>query len=252
MNPMFSGHGLRTRRRSTIELDNDAPDVLQVSRVCAGYDLSGALRRLLYCPVRTRCGAHRLQRRREVDGGPDGERSRVRDLGHRVLRRSRRHNKSGMADRQNGHCACGGGAGGVCQPYGRGESRTGVPSAGWATRCSLANLQRAFEALPLSSASDDAKAGTLSGGQQRLLAKVLVVPPKLLVADELCLGLAPIVIDAVYNGLREINKSGTALLLVEQQVDRALELAIGTRTRPGERSRTRVRRRGLSRLLSTH
>ena len=46
--------------------------------------------------------------------------------------------------------------------------------------------------------------GTLSGGQQRLLslAKVLVVPPKLLVADELSLGLAPVVVDAVYEGLR--------------------------------------------------
>ena len=94
-------------------------------------------------------------------------------------------------------------------------------------RAVLANLQRAFEAFPVLGERRRQKAGTLSGGQQRLLslAKVLVVPPKLLVADELCLGLAPIVIDAVYNGLREINKSGTALLLVEQQVDRALELA---------------------------
>jgi branched-chain amino acid transport system ATP-binding protein len=69
--------------------------------------------------------------------------------------------------------------------------------------------------------------GTLSGGQQRLLslAKVLVVPPRVLVADELSLGLAPVVIEAVYNGLREINRAGTALLVVEQQVDRALDLA---------------------------
>jgi ABC-type branched-subunit amino acid transport system ATPase component len=57
------------------------------------------------------------------------------------------------------------------------------------------------------------------------LAKVLVVPPRILVADELSLGLAPVVVDAVYDGLREINRAGTALLVVEQQVDRALGLA---------------------------
>ena len=69
--------------------------------------------------------------------------------------------------------------------------------------------------------------GTLSGGQQRLLslAKVLVVPSKVLVADELSLGLAPVVVDAVYEGLREINGNGTALVVVEQQINRALQLA---------------------------
>ena len=70
-------------------------------------------------------------------------------------------------------------------------------------------------------------AGTLSGGQQRLLslAKVLVVPPKVLVADELSLGLAPVVVDTVYEGLREINRNGTALVVVEQQIHRVLRLA---------------------------
>ena len=70
-------------------------------------------------------------------------------------------------------------------------------------------------------------AGTLSGGQQRLLslAKVLVVPPQILVADELSLGLAPVVVDAVYDGLVEINRNGTALVVVEQQVGRVLSLA---------------------------
>jgi branched-chain amino acid transport system ATP-binding protein len=57
------------------------------------------------------------------------------------------------------------------------------------------------------------------------LAKVLVVPPKVLIADELSLGLAPVVIDSVYDGLREINRNGTALVVVEQQVSRVLELA---------------------------
>ena len=49
--------------------------------------------------------------------------------------------------------------------------------------------------------------------------------PDLLVADEISLGLAPVMIDAVYDGLRRINDAGTALLIVEQQVDRVLEIA---------------------------
>ncbi|HUA96413.1 MAG TPA: ABC transporter ATP-binding protein, partial [Acidimicrobiales bacterium] len=88
-------------------------------------------------------------------------------------------------------------------------------------------LTRAYEAFPVLGERRRQRGGTLSGGQQRLLslAKVLVVPPQLLVADELSLGLAPVVVDAVYEGLREINRAGTALLVVEQQVDRVLALA---------------------------
>ena len=97
-----------------------------------------------------------------------------------------------------------------------------------AGRSSLAaNLASAYEAFPILGERRKQAAGTLSGGQQRLLslAKVLVVPPKLLVADELSLGLAPVVVDAVYDGLKAINRNGTAMLVVEQQVDRVLKLA---------------------------
>jgi branched-chain amino acid transport system ATP-binding protein len=89
------------------------------------------------------------------------------------------------------------------------------------------NLDRAYTAFPILGERRRQAAGTLSGGQQRILslAKVLVVPPKVLVADELSLGLAPVVVDAVYEGLVEINRNGTALIVVEQQVHRALELA---------------------------
>jgi branched-chain amino acid transport system ATP-binding protein len=89
------------------------------------------------------------------------------------------------------------------------------------------SLERAYQAFPVLGERRKQAGGTLSGGQQRLLslAKVLVVPPRVLVADELSLGLAPVVIEAVYNGLRAINRAGTALLVVEQQVDRALDLA---------------------------
>ena len=70
-------------------------------------------------------------------------------------------------------------------------------------------------------------AGTLSGGEQRMLslARVLVEQPRLLVADELSLGLAPIVIDEVYRTLETIRDAGTTLLLVEQHVHHALAIA---------------------------
>jgi branched-chain amino acid transport system ATP-binding protein len=88
-------------------------------------------------------------------------------------------------------------------------------------------LDRAYEAFPVLSERRKQMAGTLSGGQQRILslAKVLAAPPALLVVDELSLGLAPVVVDAVYDGLATIHAQGCALLIVEQQVDRALDLA---------------------------
>jgi branched-chain amino acid transport system ATP-binding protein len=89
------------------------------------------------------------------------------------------------------------------------------------------NLERAYTAFPILGERRRQMGGNLSGGQQRLLslAKVLVVPPKVLVADELSLGLAPVVIDQVYEGLEQINRNGTAVIVVEQQVNRVLKLA---------------------------
>ncbi len=88
-------------------------------------------------------------------------------------------------------------------------------------------LAQTYESFPVLGERRKQLAGTLSGGQQRLLslAKVLSAPPRLLVADELSLGLAPVVIEQVYDNLRRINAAGTALLVVEQQVDRCLEFA---------------------------
>jgi branched-chain amino acid transport system ATP-binding protein len=90
-----------------------------------------------------------------------------------------------------------------------------------------AGLERAYEAFPLLAVRRRQMAGTLSGGEQRMLslAGVLASAPRLVVADELSLGLAPVVVDGVYEGLRRIHGLGVALLVVEQQVDRALALA---------------------------
>jgi branched-chain amino acid transport system ATP-binding protein len=70
-------------------------------------------------------------------------------------------------------------------------------------------------------------AGTLSGGEQRMLslARVIVEKPRLLIADELSLGLAPIVVDEVYRTLEQIREAGTTLLIVEQHVHHALAIA---------------------------
>jgi branched-chain amino acid transport system ATP-binding protein len=88
-------------------------------------------------------------------------------------------------------------------------------------------LDRAYEEFQILGSRRNQRGGTLSGGEQRILslAKVLIAPPRLLVADEISLGLAPVIIDAVYDGLRRINAAGTALLIVEQQVDRVLRIA---------------------------
>ena len=88
-------------------------------------------------------------------------------------------------------------------------------------------LARAYQAFPVLSERRRQLGGTLSGGQQRILslAKVLAVPPKLLIVDELSLGLAPVIVDQVYDGLSAIHREGCALLVVEQQVDRVLAIA---------------------------
>jgi len=90
-----------------------------------------------------------------------------------------------------------------------------------------AGLERAYSLFPRLGERHSQNAGTLSGGEQRMLslARVLVDPPRLLVVDELSLGLAPKIIDELYATLRRVNEAGTALLIVEQYVARAVSLA---------------------------
>jgi branched-chain amino acid transport system ATP-binding protein len=89
-----------------------------------------------------------------------------------------------------------------------------------------AGIERAFALFPQLGERRRQQAGTLSGGEQRMLsmARVLVEEPDLLIADELSLGLAPIIIDEVYETLVAIRRTGTAMLIVEQHVGHALEL----------------------------
>jgi branched-chain amino acid transport system ATP-binding protein len=88
-------------------------------------------------------------------------------------------------------------------------------------------LDQAFTLFPRLGERRRQNAGTLSGGEQRMLslARVLVEQPRLLIADELSLGLAPIIVDEVYRTLERIRDAGTTLLLVEQHVHHALAIA---------------------------
>lgn len=87
-------------------------------------------------------------------------------------------------------------------------------------------LALAYQRFPVLGERRHQVAGTLSGGQQRMLsmARVLVEAPPLLVADELSLGLAPIIVDEIYAELHRLRAEGTSLLIVEQQVSHALAL----------------------------
>jgi branched-chain amino acid transport system ATP-binding protein len=88
-------------------------------------------------------------------------------------------------------------------------------------------LDQAFTLFPRLGDRRRQVAGTLSGGEQRMLSlsRVIVEKPRLLIADELSLGLAPIIVDEVYETLGTIRDSGTTLLIVEQHVHHALALA---------------------------
>jgi branched-chain amino acid transport system ATP-binding protein len=90
-----------------------------------------------------------------------------------------------------------------------------------------AGLDRAFEMFPRLGERRTQVAGTLSGGEQRMLslARVLARPPRLLIVDELSLGLAPIVVEEVYATLSRIRQEGTAILVIEQHVHHALAIA---------------------------
>jgi branched-chain amino acid transport system ATP-binding protein len=87
-------------------------------------------------------------------------------------------------------------------------------------------LASAFELFPVLQERRHQAAGTLSGGEQRMLAmaRVLVDAPKVLIADELSLGLAPKIIEQTYASMARLRETGTALLVIEQHVAHALAL----------------------------
>jgi branched-chain amino acid transport system ATP-binding protein len=89
------------------------------------------------------------------------------------------------------------------------------------------DMARVLDHFPALKDKLSREAGTLSGGEQQMVAigRGLMARPKLLMVDELSLGLAPKVVDELIDVMREINREGTALLLVEQDVLVALDAA---------------------------
>ena len=89
------------------------------------------------------------------------------------------------------------------------------------------DLEKIFTKFPRLAERRNQIAGTLSGGEQQMLAmsRALMIRPKLLMLDEPSMGLAPILVDQVFDMIKELHAGGTTILLVEQNASKALEIA---------------------------
>ena len=90
-----------------------------------------------------------------------------------------------------------------------------------------ADIDRVFGLFPILRERSNQAGGTLSGGEQQMLAigRAMMARPKLLLLDEPSLGLAPIVVDSIFDIIRQINEEGTTILLVEQNAQLALQFS---------------------------
>jgi branched-chain amino acid transport system ATP-binding protein len=101
------------------------------------------------------------------------------------------------------------------------------PRIGTATPRDVADaVDRFVDAFPMLDAFLNHRAGALSGGQQQMLAlgRALVTDARLVLADELSVGLAPVVVDEIFGVMRTMQAQGRSLLIVEQYIDRILDV----------------------------
>jgi branched-chain amino acid transport system ATP-binding protein len=89
------------------------------------------------------------------------------------------------------------------------------------------DLERVYSLFPRLAERERQKAGMMSGGEQQMLAigRALMARPKLLMLDEPSMGLAPILVERIYETISEINRDGVTILLVEQNANFALDIA---------------------------
>jgi len=94
-------------------------------------------------------------------------------------------------------------------------------------KANKSDLQNIFERFPRLYERKNQIAGTLSGGEQQMLAmgRALMSRPKLLMLDEPSMGLAPILVEQIFDIIKELHKAGTTILLVEQNAEMALEIS---------------------------
>jgi len=89
------------------------------------------------------------------------------------------------------------------------------------------DLDRVFDLFPRLKEREKQKAGTMSGGEQQMLAigRAMMAQPRLLLLDEPSMGLAPVLVERIYETVEEINRQGTTILLVEQNANFALDVS---------------------------
>jgi len=88
-------------------------------------------------------------------------------------------------------------------------------------------IERVYQLFPRLAERKVQRAGTMSGGEQQMLAigRALMIQPRLLLLDELSLGLAPIIIQQIFDTIEQLRKEGMTIFLVEQNANQALKLA---------------------------